>query len=72
MAGTRKAAEAKATQAVEADAGAEPGSPEHLGERPYADEPTEQGADVEGAAPGSPEHLGESPYAGAIELGSDG
>jgi hypothetical protein len=41
------------------------GSSEHLGERPYADEPVDW-ADERENAPGTSDHLGgESPYAGA-------
>jgi hypothetical protein len=68
-------AESKSTKAAksdkQADAGAEVGSVEHLGERPYADEPTEQPKDDRDAAElaGTAEHLGDSPYAGSLTDG---
>jgi hypothetical protein len=45
---------------------AEPGSPDHLGERPYADEPADWKDDRDDV-PGTSDHLGDSPYAGASD-----
>lgn len=46
----------------------EPGTAEHLGESPYAGEPSEQPVDERPSEElaGTTEHLGESPYAGEL------
>ena len=53
---------AAAAPVAEAEGVAPPGTSEHLGERPYADEPVEWEDDRDDV-PGTSDHLGERPYA---------